>query len=240
MHVKSEISDFNKAEEDAVDARIVEAQPLREQVANIIRRMIITGELAAGSPISERQISQTLGVSTTPVKEAFRILESEGLMYAVARKGSFISEFSSKSMLQIIFMRSALEGVAAYFAAQNATAGDLAAMEAALADSGRLLEENRLGGELAESNDRFHRALRRSAGSEYLMGLLSSMNSVDQAIRAASPKTGQVEPPRAQKEHLAILEAIRDRDCKRAEELMVAHVRRAGEFILESGAHNVH
>jgi DNA-binding GntR family transcriptional regulator len=223
-----------------VDARIVEAQPLREQVANIIRRMIITGELAAGAPISERQISQTLGVSTTPVKEAFRMLESEGLMYAVARKGSFISDFPARGMLQLVFMRSALEGVAAYFAAQNATAEDIAAMEAALAASGRILERDCLGHELAESNDLFHRTLRRSARNDYLVGLLGNMNSVDQIIREVSPTTGQVEPHRAQKEHLAILEAIRARDCKRAEELMVAHVRRAGEFILESGATIVH
>ena len=212
--------------------RIVEAVPLREQVANIIRRMIITGELQAGSPISERQISQSLGVSTTPVKEAFRILESEGLLFSVARKGSFISEFSKKNMLQIVFMRSSLEGVAAYFAAMNATEEDLAAMEEALARSGQIIAEDELSPDIAEYNEQFHHNLRLACKNDYLVSLIRNMRSVDDTVRQVAATSTQVEPPRAHKEHLAILQAIREKDCSRAEQLMVEHIRRVGEFVL--------
>ncbi len=212
--------------------RIVEAVPLREQVANIIRRMIITGELQAGSPISERQISQSLGVSTTPVKEAFRILESEGLLFSVARKGSFISEFSKKNMLQIVFMRSSLEGVAAYFAAMNATEEDLAAMEEALVRSGQIIAEDELSPDIAEYNEQFHHNLRLACKNDYLVSLIRNMRSVDDTVRQVAATSTQVEPPRAHKEHLAILQAIREKDCSRAEQLMVEHIRRVGEFVL--------
>jgi len=216
-----------------VKDQIVEALPLREQVANIIRKMIITGELQAGSPLSERQLSQQLGVSTTPVKEAFRILESEGLLYSVARKGSYISVLSKKNLMQVVFMRSSLEGVAAFFAAKNATAEDIEAMEAALKLSEKRIAKNELDPDVAESNERFHMCLRQAAGNDYLMSLIRNMKSIDDAVRKVAAVSDEVEPPRAQKEHLAILDAVKNRDGALAEQLMVSHIRRVGEFVLD-------
>jgi len=224
-----------------VKDQIVEAIPLREQVASIIRKMIITGELQAGSPISERQLSQQLGVSTTPVKEAFRILESEGLLYSVARKGSYISVLSKKNLMQVVFMRSSLEGVAAFFAAKNATPDDIAAMEEALAMSAKLIAkneaDNELNPEVAEYNEQFHMCLRQVAGNDYLMSLIRNMRSIDDAVRKVAAVSDEVEPPRAQKEHLAILDAVKKRDGALAERLMVAHIRRVGEFVLDKPKH---
>lgn len=217
--------------------QIVEAIPLREQVANIIRKMIITGELRAGNPISERQISQELGVSTTPVKEAFRVLESEGLLYSVARKGSYISVQSRKNLMQVVFMRSSLEGVAAFFAAANAAEEDIEAMEKALCMSGKLIEKNELNQDVAEYNEQFHMRLRQAAGNDYLLSLIRNMRSIDDAVRKVAAVSDEVEPPRAQKEHLAILDAVKKHDSVLAERLMVAHIRRVGEFILDKSSH---
>lgn len=101
-----------------IKEQIIESKPLREQVADIVRGMILRGEIKAGEQISERTIGQMLHVSTTPVKEAFRSLQAEGLIYTRPRRGSFVSEISIDNMLEIAFMRSALEGVAAYYAAK--------------------------------------------------------------------------------------------------------------------------
>lgn len=120
-----------------MNSRIVEAIPIREQVADIIRKMIVNGELKADQQISEREISQMLMVSTTPVKEAFRVLQSEGLLYSIPRKGSYISKLSRKNILQTVFMRGALEGVAAFFAARNATYNEIMIMEEAHMMMGR-------------------------------------------------------------------------------------------------------
>ena len=70
---------------------IVEAVPIRDQVADILRKRIISGDLANGERLSERQISAELNISTTPVKEAFRLLQAEGLIYTLPRKGSYDS-----------------------------------------------------------------------------------------------------------------------------------------------------
>ena len=213
--------------------QIVEAAPLREQVAGILRRMIVTGELKADSPISERQISQVLGVSTTPVKEAFRTLESEGLMYSVPRKGTFVSEFSKKNMLQIVFMRSSLEGVAAYFAARHATDEEIARMEEALSKAGEIISRDGLSDETAKYNEMFHNLLRSAARNDYLVGLIRNMRSVDDTIRRVAATSCEIEPPRAQREHREILEAVKARDGDAAERLMVGHIRRVGEFVLD-------
>ena len=82
------------------EMNIVEAAPIRDQVADILRKRIISGDLANGEKLSERQISAELNISTTPVKEAFRLLQAEGLIYTLPRKGSFVSANASEHAYQ--------------------------------------------------------------------------------------------------------------------------------------------
>lgn len=173
-----------------MNSRIVEAIPIREQVADIIRKMIVNGELKADQQISEREISQMLMVSTTPVKEAFRVLQSEGLLYSIPRKGSYISKLSRKNILQTVFMRGALEGVAAFFAARNATYNEIMIMEEALNCAGELVDKAQLTSEIAvrltENNNLFHSTLRSASKNTYLVGLIDNMRSIDQSIRSVA------------------------------------------------------
>ena len=101
--------------------KIVETVSLRDQMTEIIRKMIIRGELAENEPISERKLSLQFGISTTPIKEALRMLQAEGLVYVKPRSGTYVSEVSRDKLIQICYMRASLEGVAAYFAAQSRT-----------------------------------------------------------------------------------------------------------------------
>ena len=219
-----------------MNSRIVEAIPIREQVADIIRKMIVNGELKADQQISEREISQMLMVSTTPVKEAFRVLQSEGLLYSIPRKGSYISKLSRKNILQTVFMRGALEGVAAFFAARNATYNEIMIMEEALNCAGELVDKAQLTSEIAvrltENNNLFHSSLRSASKNTYLVGLIDNMRSIDQSIRSVALTSTIDECIRAQKEHLAILKAVKEQNSEKAEQLTNAHVRRVGIFVL--------
>lgn len=194
---------------------IERAVTLREQAANIIRKMIVAGVLKAGSPVSVRQISQRLGVSASPVKEALRILEVEGLVYSLARKGFYVSESSAENMMQISKILASMEGIAAFFAAENAREEDICAMETAL----------------TSCDEQFHICIHRAAGNEYLMSLLRNMKNIDKTVRKANVVCNEEEAICAQKEHLAILNAIKKRDSTLAERLMVDHVRREDKFI---------
>lgn len=214
---------------------IVQSLPIREQVADIVRIMILRGELKSDQAISERYVSQMLNVSTTPVKEAFRILQSEGLIYSVPRKGSYISPMSRDNMEQITFIRSSLEGVAAYYAALKATDGEIERMTEILAQVGQQIanggtEDLRL---VSEGNSEFHQILRSASRNSYLLGLLENMRSIDKSMRTVNLNKPRVAPEQDHAEHLAILEAVRRREAARAEQAMISHIRRVAVFVFE-------
>lgn len=211
---------------------IVEAVPLRDQVVDIVRRMILKGELKSEEQISERQISEMLKISTTPVKEAFRTLHVEGLIYSKPRKGSYISRMAKEHILQIVFMRSALDGVAAYFAAINGTDEHFFIMEQALKQVGDLISSNASHEEISEKNTLFHMTLRKAAGNEYLRNLIMTMRSADITFREMSLNISE-EPNRAYKEHVEIFKAVSNRESDEAEKLMIGHIRRVALFVME-------
>lgn len=213
--------------------QIIEAIPLREQIADIVRRMIISGELESEQKISERQIGTLLNVSTTPVKEAFRMLQAEGLIYSVPRKGSFVSSHSKQSLMQYSYMRSALDGIAAYFAAQFATEEDIAYMKAELAESRKLIIEHGNSEEISKHNYQYHLRVRLSTKNEFLVNITSMITDVDNSIRQIVNKTDFEELMMRQEEHEAILDAIVRKDSEKAEQLMVAHVRNGTKMALK-------
>jgi len=212
---------------------IVQAVPLREQVADIVRIMILKDELASNQAISERYISQLLHISTTPVKEAFRILQSEGLIYSVPRKGSYVSSMSKDNMEQITFIRSSLEGVAAYYAARNVTDDEIASMTEILDQMGKLLNNPENIQQFYDGNVEFHKILRNASRNTYLIGLLSTMRSIDNSLRTVNLHLPRVDPKVDHAEHLLILDAVRQRDPDLAELTTIRHIRRVATFVLK-------
>ncbi|MRM90628.1 GntR family transcriptional regulator [Faecalicatena contorta] len=215
-----------------IEKKIEEVALIREQIADIIRGMIIDGQLESDQKISERQISSMLNVSTTPVKEAFRTLQSEGLIYSVPRKGSYVSSNSRNSLLQISYLRSAVEGVAAYFASQSATKDEITRMHELLKKSEKLIDEDMDTLELSSNNDKFHAVLREASHNEFIITIGGNLRSIDNSIRKAINRLDNKGLTVRQKEHEEILEAIMQHDSEQAEKLMVAHVRGGLEKVL--------
>ena len=131
-----------KTSDSRYENGIVEAAPIRDQIADILRRKIIRGELENDEKLSERRISAELNVSTTPVKEAFRQLQAEGLIYTLPRKGSYVSVNVVEHMYQVILLRSAIEGVAAYMAAKRMNDEIFETIQMPLEKAGELIEHN--------------------------------------------------------------------------------------------------
>lgn len=200
----------------------------RDQVANEIRMKILHGELAAGQKISEREVSEALHVSTTPVKEAFRILETEGLIETLPRKGSFVSEFSRENTLQITFIRSSLEGLIAYFAAQAISDEELDAIDQIMDEAYHFIKQDNEE-ELENRNALFHEIIRGACDNRYLSHQVESMRSVDHSIRVIATKNTEVERMRQHFEHRQIAAALREHDANEAERLMVDHIRRVAK-----------
>lgn len=211
---------------------IAESIPIREQIANILRKMIINGDLKAGDMLSERRFSELFNVSTTPVKEAFRLLQAEGLIYTKPRSGSYVSDISVEKMLQIIYMRSALDGVAARFAAILATDEELEYVGSILEEAGQLIEQNASGDEISDKNARFHEELRNLTQNDYLISLIHNINAIDSTFRSIALNRGPVEHHRSHKEHTAIFEAVKNRRPDEAETLMRLHIRRVAQYVV--------
>ena len=98
--------------EDTYNMRINEYLPLRDIVFQTLRNAIITGELQPGERLMETQLGEKLGVSRTPIREAIRKLELEGLVVMVPRKGAQVAQFTEKDIQDVLEVRAALEALA--------------------------------------------------------------------------------------------------------------------------------
>ena len=208
---------------------IVDPVSVREQVANIVRRQILTGELTPNQKLSEREISSSLGVSTTPVKEAFRMLETEGLIVTAPRKGTFVVEINEENLAQITYVRSALEGMATLFAASAATEEDLAAMGEMLEKSHQCIENHDVDG-LLYHNSCFHEAIRNAVHNPLLFKLMQYLRLLDESTRVAFPDISDETRLQDHTEHENIYAALCAGDGIKAEQLMVKHVRTGQEL----------
>ena len=204
---------------------------IREQVANIVRKKIVMREFRSGERITERAVSEMLNVSTTPVKEAFRMLVAEGLLVVEPRKGTFVSEFSEQKFTQAAYLRGAVEGVAAKFAAEAITAEEINEMYQTLEKSRECIEIDDAVG-LIEAHVRFHEILRNASRNSYLITLLLTMRTSDYAVLRPALATDKETRLLDHKDHYEIWEALKARDSERAEMSVRKHVQRANEYAL--------
>lgn len=183
---------------------------------------IRTGALSPGARLRETELAERLGVSRTPVREAIRQLEADGLVVHLARQGATIRSLDHAEVVELYEMRAVLEGTAARLAARAASEIELAELAALNAE----LTEAPAGPEARELNRVFHRALIDAARNRFL---LKSVSALQKAMLILGPTT-LADPGRAAAavtEHAAVLEALRARDGAAAEAAMRAHVEAA-------------
>lgn len=211
---------------------------LGEHVHDQLRKAIIAGRLRPEQRLNERQLAASLGVSTTPLKEALRRLESEGLVRIEARRGVFVT-FTSQQAEEMALARAALESMIARLAARRATASQKAGLRETVALMTQATDSGDVEA-LIDLNERFHGAIHAASGCTYLQRLLDGQRMYDHAQRVAllgdATERGQ-----ALDEHRSIMEALLQADPDRAERAMRDHVVRSGQrhvanvFAIQSG-----
>lgn len=178
---------------------------------------IRTGHLLPGDRLMEVDLAKRLGFSRTPVREAIRQLEGDGVVAHVPRVGAAIRRLDHAEISELYDMRAVLESTAARFAARAASdveLGELASIQGAMAAA---------GGDLYLLNRQFHAALLESARNRFLKKAVASIHTT---LLILGPSTLQVgeRAEDALKEHAAILAALRARDEDGAERAMRAHI----------------
>lgn len=197
-------------------------KPIRDLVYEALKEAILKGDFEAGDRLLESETAAEMKVSRTPVREALRMLETEGLVDYVPRKGIFIRKFSRQDIIEIYSIRSALEALAATFSISNITADELALLRQSLAEMRGLTQDGPISA-LCESAKRFNDILIDSCKTPRLINLISTYRGYLARFRAVT-LGGRERKFIALREHEAIVEAIEKKDADRVQQIVREHL----------------
>jgi len=202
----------------ADDSEIPQGQGAYRRLLDEIR----DGALSPGARLRETELAERLGISRTPVREAIRQLEADGLVVHLPRQGATIRSLDHAEVVELYEMRAVLEGTAARLAARAASDIELAELVALNAE----LASATAGPQAREMNRQFHRTLIEAARNRFLV---KAMSALQKTLLILGPTT-LAEPSRAVSavdEHGAVLAALQARDGAAAELAMRRHVEAA-------------
>lgn len=196
---------------------------LGSRVFHKIREGILSGKYAVNEELKEKNIGDELGVSRTPVREALRQLELEGLVSIIPNKGAYVVGLSQKDIRDIYEMRSLLEGLCAKWAAENITNEQLEELEENIFLSEfHAKKEN--WEQMVELDNRFHEILYLASGSKELKHVLTDYHQYVQRVRKIT-LGGSERVKKSTEEHKIIVQALRTHDPKKAQDAAKTHIR---------------
>jgi len=190
------------------------------------------GHLKPGEHLKERDLSEKMGISTTPIKEAIRVLSYEGLVDSIPRKGNFVSEFVDTSIEEILMLRAKLEGFSTRLATKKMTEEEINSLKKYIDIMEECLSNNDLD-RLTEANSNFHNKIRSSTRNPLIYNMLKNVIQFDHSFRKRALSYDK-EVELGVKEHRLIYEAIKERDSDLAEERIVKHIERTAINVLKN------
>jgi DNA-binding GntR family transcriptional regulator len=211
---------------------------LGDAVADILRNAILDGSLKPGQPLHENALAKELSVSRSPIREALIQLERERLLESRPNRPAAVRRPSAQEIAQIYTIRSALEGIAARWAAENQTSAFVAQLrqKAEELNTATIAAERDAAANVVSMAFDFHAAIAQAAGSAELQQLLQSLcNQIKFVMAAGIASLTRRRAEEIHAEHLALIAAIAERDGDRAEQLASAHVRGARDRLVHLG-----
>jgi DNA-binding GntR family transcriptional regulator len=211
MNIKSEL--FKQA---------LSPSSLADQACNLIKHVILSDKFSANQRLNEVELSNSLGVSRGPIREAIQRLAYEGLLKLVPNKGAFVISFSSKEVEDIYELREYLEIMAIKLSTERADQFDHRKLSDLLKATEQMIEKNRYSFYPWDSD--FHLQIIRCTKNQKLEEYMNKLYAQMQLIRFRSGSQ-EGRAARALKEHTEICNAVCERNCEKAEHLMVKHIR---------------
>ena len=224
----------------ALDMRRLDVQPsYRDQAYAALKRAITAMDIydhPEGIRLDERGLSEGLGISRTPIREAMTLLEQEGFVRTRPRRGIFVVRKTKREIVEMITIMAALESMAARLAAERASSGDIAELHGLMDDfrsgnSGERLDD------YSDANIAFHQAIIRMSGCVLLADMTENLFIHMRAIRKITIHQDD-RASRSIVDHMRIIEALERRDPEVAERLardhtlgLAAHVQQHGDFL---------
>ncbi|HYE81398.1 MAG TPA: GntR family transcriptional regulator [Clostridia bacterium] len=218
-------------EKDFFELKLDNYKPLREVVFESVRGAILSGILKPGERLMEVQLAEKLGVSRTPIREAIRKLELEGLVIMLPRKGAYVADLSIKDITDVLEIRAALEGLASGLAALRMTEDEIEELKLTAQHFSQAIEADDFDG-IVQMDIEFHDRIFRSTRNEKLLQITNNLREQVQRFRIMYINKSNKSKELA-KEHFEIAEAISKRDMDKAEKIAIKHIENAEKYILK-------
>lgn len=206
--------------------------PLREVVFNTLRYAILHGELKPGERLMEVKLADTLGVSRTPVREALKLLESEGLVVMIPRKGAVVAPIDEKTMEDVMVIRRTLEELAVKLACDTITDTQLQELKEVTEQMELAIDKNELD-KITDLDVKFHDIIITATGNRKLTQLLNELREQMYRYRLEYVKY-EKDHMTITKEHRAIIMSIEEKDPSLARKMVKKHIETQEEMVKQS------
>lgn len=217
--------------DETSNMKINEYLPLRDIVFQTLRKAILTGELEPGARLMETQLGEKLGVSRTPIREAIRKLELEGLVIMVPRKGAQVAQFTEKDIEDVLEVRAALEALAARLACKKMDDRAFLRLQLVIAEYEYAAKENDIE-VMIEKDVEFHETIFNATENEKLIQLFNNLREQVHRYRIAYLKNTE-DSEAVRVEHIELLEALRSQNEDLASDLASKHIETQCQSIMQ-------
>lgn len=208
--------------QDNLQVNMDEFLPLRDVVFNTLRRAILTGELKPGERLMEIHLANRLGVSRTPIREAIRKLELEGLVTMIPRRGAEVAQITEKSLQDVLEVRRALDALSVELACDRISEEALTALGSAC-EAFAMATKTKDTKKMAEADVALHDIIVRAADNSRLVSLVNNLSEQMYRYRFEYLKDASAHGQLIE-EHRVIYESIRKKDKKTAAETVKLHI----------------
>ncbi len=208
--------------QDNLQVKMDEFLPLRDVVFNTLRQAILTGELKPGERLMEIHLANRLGVSRTPIREAIRKLELEGLVTMIPRRGAEVAQITEKSMSDVLEVRRAMDALCAELACERITEEGLAQLKDACGQFERAVHTRDVK-KIAQADVELHDIILQATGNKRLIQLVNNLSEQMYRYRFEYIKDFS-QHERLVEEHRIIYESLLSKDKERACEAAKIHI----------------
>ena len=207
-------------------------QPLRDVIFETLRKAIVSGDIKPGERLMEVSLADQMGVSRTPVREAIRRLEAEGLVTMTPRKGTHVSELSVKDIMDVLEVRTVLDKLATDLAAKRMQPAQLKALESVHKQYISCVEKENMEGAVKKDVE-FHDLIYAASGNPRLVAVAGSLREHIYRFRVIY-MSGSLIAENVLNEHEEILTALKEAQNNIASNLAEKHIRNQMETIIKT------
>ena len=208
--------------QDNLQVTMDEFLPLRDVVFNTLRQAILTGELKPGERLMEIHLANKLGVSRTPIREAIRKLELEGLVTMIPRRGAEVAQITEKSMNDVLEVRRAMDALCVELACDRITPEELQDLKKACDTFEAAVKTDDIK-QIAQADVALHDIIVQATGNQRLIQLVNNLSEQMYRYRVEYLKREEAYPQLIA-EHAAIIEYISKGEKKAATDVMCKHI----------------